>query len=175
LSIFKKRPAMVFSTAAFSSMANILDRNHMNIICVCSHGGHLVEMLEIIDCFKGHDIHYFTYKEESTKDLPNVHFFENIALKPLLFISTMLRIIRLYKAIKPKLIVSTGAELALPAFLTSLLFPGVRRIYMECSAQVYTPSLTGKLVYPITHLFIVQWDTLLKKYGKKARYVGGLI
>jgi beta-1,4-N-acetylglucosaminyltransferase len=147
----------------------------MNIVLVCSHGGHLVEMFEIMECFSGHELHFFTYKEESTKELKNAHFFDNIAIKPLSLPFVIARMCGLYKKIRPALVVSTGAELAVPAFFASCLFPGVRRVYMECSAQVYSASLTGRLVYPITDLFIVQWDSLLKKYGKKARYVGGLI
>ncbi len=147
----------------------------MNIVCVCSHGGHLVEMLEIIDAFHGHDIHFFTYEAETTKNLPNVHFFDNIATKPFSIFRVLLRMLALYVKIRPTIVISTGAELAVPAFYVSVLFPRVRRMYMECSAQVLTPSLTGKLVYPITHLFLVQWESLRKKYGKKAKYVGGLI
>jgi hypothetical protein len=35
--------------------------------------------------------------------------------------------------------------------------------------------LTGKWVYPITDLFLVQWESLLTQYGPKAKHVGGLI
>jgi beta-1,4-N-acetylglucosaminyltransferase len=147
----------------------------MNIVCVCSHGGHLVEMLEIMECFKGHEVHFFTYYEETTKNLPNVLFFENYAKHPLSIFSTMIQMIKAYKKIKPALIVSTGAELAIPAFFVSLLIPKSHRIYMECSAQVRTPSITGKVVYPMSDLFIVQWESLLHRYGKRARYFGGLI
>jgi beta-1,4-N-acetylglucosaminyltransferase len=145
------------------------------VICVCSHGGHLVEMLEILDGFKDHDVYFFTYEEETTKELPNAYFFENFAKKPMALLSVAFKMFRLLLKIKPAIIVSTGAELAIPALYISRLFPGQRRIYMECSAQVFSPSLTGRLVYPVSDLFIVQWKTLLARYGKKARYVGGLI
>jgi len=70
---------------------------------------------------------------------------------------------------------STGAELAIPSFFIGKFFFRTKLIYLECSAQVYSPSLTGKWVYPITNLFMVQWEPLLNQYGPKAIYVGGLI
>ncbi|WP_307816097.1 hypothetical protein [Thermobrachium celere] len=43
---------------------------------------------------------------------------------------------------------------------------------MESFAKVNTPNLSGKLIYPIADLFIVQWPELLKFYPK-AKYLGG--
>jgi len=50
---------------------------------------------------------------------------------------------------------------------------GKKLIYLETWSRVWTPSLTGRLVYPICNLFFVQWPELLEKYPK-AKYVGRL-
>ncbi|MFH0921488.1 MAG: capsular biosynthesis protein [Fibrobacterota bacterium] len=146
-----------------------------NILLVSSHGGHLTELLELQDCFQGHNLFYFTYFEATTQALPNATYFENFAEHPLRFPSVMFKMAQRLKALRPDVILSTGAELAVPAFYLGKALFGARLIYMECSAQVRTPSLTGRLVYPVTDLFIVQWEALKNKYGKKARYAGGLI
>jgi beta-1,4-N-acetylglucosaminyltransferase len=76
---------------------------------------------------------------------------------------------------RPAILFSTGSEIAIPSFYLGKLLFRTKLIYLECSAQVYQASLTGRLVYPITDLFLVQWKPLLKRYGTKAKYVGGLI
>ncbi|MFC2153902.1 capsular biosynthesis protein [Candidatus Altiarchaeota archaeon] len=141
---------------------------------MCSHGGHLTEMLEVEEAFKGHDVFYISYTGASTEDLKGVEILENMGASPINFLVGSVKIFFRILKEKPDVVFSTGAEIALPAcYLGKLL--GARIGYMECSAQVVTPSSTGRLVYPIADLFLVQWESLLKRYGKKARYVGGLI
>ena len=43
---------------------------------------------------------------------------------------------------------------------------GSKIIYIETFANSETKSLTGRLVYPIADLFIVQWESMLKLYPK---------
>lgn len=43
---------------------------------------------------------------------------------------------------------------------------GKKIIYIESFARVHNPSLTGRLVYKIADLFIVQWEDMLKVYDK---------
>ena len=44
-------------------------------------------------------------------------------------------------------------------------------IFIESFANIETKTLTGKLVYPIADIFIVQWKSMLKLYPK-AKYEG---
>jgi hypothetical protein len=46
-------------------------------------------------------------------------------------------------------------------------------IYIESFARVYNASLTGRLVYGIADMFLVQSEELLKVYPR-AKYVGGV-
>lgn len=43
---------------------------------------------------------------------------------------------------------------------------GAKLVYIESGGNVYTPTLTGKLMYPIADLFIVQWEPALKFFPK---------
>lgn len=45
-----------------------------------------------------------------------------------------------------KLIISTGSEVAVP-FIYYGIFFRTKVIYIECSAQVYRASMTGRIVY----------------------------
>jgi UDP-N-acetylglucosamine:LPS N-acetylglucosamine transferase len=76
---------------------------------------------------------------------------------------------------KPALVLSTGGEISLPIMYISKLYYGAKTMFIECSAQVKTPSYTGRLIYPVADLVLVQWPSLLGAYGAKAEYVGGLV
>ena len=74
---------------------------------------------------------------------------------------------------KPDVLVSNGGLLPIPFSYIGKLF-GSNIIYIESAARVTTASGAGKLVYPIADLFLVQWKSLLKQYGRKAKYKGCL-
>ena len=79
---------------------------------------------------------------------------------------------KIMKAEKPDFIITTGALIAFP-FCVFAKMRSVKVIYIESFARVNNQSLTGKLVYPLADLFLVQWESLLKLYPK-AKYVGGI-
>ena len=95
--------------------------------------------------------------------------------EPLSLVSGILKILFIFLKERPRVLFSTGAEIAIPSFYIGKFIFQTKLIYLESGAQVFSPSLTGKWVYPIADLFLVQWEPLLKHYGSKAKYVGGLI
>jgi UDP-N-acetylglucosamine:LPS N-acetylglucosamine transferase len=73
---------------------------------------------------------------------------------------------------RPHLILSTGAGPAVPFAIVGKLL-GIRNIFIEISAQVTTPSLTGRIMYFLADRFFYQWKGL-QQYFPKGVY-GGLI
>jgi len=51
---------------------------------------------------------------------------------------------------------------------------GIKTIFIESWTRVIQPTVTGRIVYPVSDVFLVQWGSLLSKYGKKAKYEGGI-
>lgn len=145
----------------------------MKICLVCSHGGHLTEMLQLMDAFKKHEVFFITYDSHRTRELKNVYLFDNLGEMPLKLLSSLPRIFRILLKEKPAAVVSTGAEIAIPVFYTAKLFR-IKTIFIESWCRVHEPSTTGKLIYPIADVFLVQWRQLLKRYGNKAEYKGGV-
>ena len=86
----------------------------------------------------------------------------------------MFRIAAIFRRERPDYIVSTGAEIAVPAFLVGWVF-GIRRLYIECGCQVTEPSLTGRMLLRISTRFFVQWRELVARYNGRAEYAGSLI
>lgn len=77
-----------------------------------------------------------------------------------------------YKKVKPDIVIATGAHTTVPICYIAKLF-GKKVIFIETFANITTKTLSGKLVYPIADLFLVQWPEMLELYPK-AKYKGGL-
>ncbi|MGB9708179.1 MAG: PssD/Cps14F family polysaccharide biosynthesis glycosyltransferase [Candidatus Pacearchaeota archaeon] len=148
----------------------------MKICIACSAGGHLVEASQLVDILKQHDVFFFTNKTPHIKKTiqgKRVYFTINPLRSPFKNIKVFLDSLRVFKKENPDIVISTGANVTVPMALLAKL-KGKKLIFIECSAQVTSPSLTGKILYPFADLFIVQWKPLLKRYGRKAIY-GGLL
>jgi beta-1,4-N-acetylglucosaminyltransferase len=150
-------------------------KRNRKIGLICSPGGHFTEILQLLEAFEGHPSFLVTYKEKATLERENTYYMRNLARSPIALIMGVLKILLIFLKERPDILFSTGSEIAIPSFYFGKFLFRTKLIYLECSAQVYQPSMTGRCVYPITDLFLVQWEPLLKRYGPKAKYVGGLI
>ena len=149
-----------------------------SILIICSRGGHITEMMEFVEAFEGYALTLVTYSEKYDMDLTRfnkkyfmLNPFQNIWRS---FDFIYKNIVVMLKE-RPKFVFSTGSEIAILPFYFFKYFCGSKLIYIESGTRIFKPSLTGKIVYPICDLFLVQWDILREECGKKAQYVGGLI
>ena len=69
----------------------------------------------------------------------------------------------LYFKYHPDYIITTGVHTAGPMCCIGKIF-GSRIIYIETFANMVTKTSTGKLLYPISDKFIVQWESMKKLY-----------
>jgi len=146
------------------------------IALVSSHGGHLTEMNAIKDIFENDETFLVTYDGVTPSKLDRTYLIKiDWFRNPLSLATETIKIFGIFRKERPDVIFSTGAEIALPLFFIGKYFFGCKLVYLECSAQVNTPSTTGRIVYKIADLFLVQWESLLKCYGDKAKCYGGLI
>jgi beta-1,4-N-acetylglucosaminyltransferase len=88
------------------------------------------------------------------------------------FIALFMKSFQIMLKEKPDCIISLGALATYPICLIGKIM-GKKIIYIESFSRVDTPSLSGKLMYRIADLFIVQWRELLE-YFPKAVYGGGI-
>jgi len=149
----------------------------MKICLICSAGGHLTQLLQLEDLWKEYGYFYVTHKKEITKDLPKkykTYFVQDTGRNPFSFLINFLQSFFILFVEKPNVIVTTGGGVAIPMTYMGKFF-GKKIIFIESFSRVENPSSTGKLLYPIADLFLVQWKFLLKKYGHKAKYGGRVI
>jgi len=151
----------------------LLDKSNMLCI-VCSAGGHLTEAQLAVEGLS-YPKYFVTYKLPHTdRTLAKLeHYYvinphKNLFKYPINFIQSFATYIKK----RPKYILSTGSGMAISTCLIGKLF-GSKIIFIETGARIYTPSLTGRIIYYLSDLFIVQWDPLLKFFPKAI--FGGLL
>jgi UDP-N-acetylglucosamine:LPS N-acetylglucosamine transferase len=150
----------------------------IKVCIVCSSGGHLTEILQVKECFQKFPHFFITFKREDSLELEkkeNVYFVENPSRNPIKFLRCLFQTFFIVKKEKPKVIISTGAGVAAPACFLGKLFFKSKIIFIESFCRIEEPSLSGKLIYPISDSFFVQWKKLLNFYGKKAVYRGSVV
>jgi beta-1,4-N-acetylglucosaminyltransferase len=149
----------------------------MKIGLVCSHGGHLTETIQLLEAFHGYEIFFATYfssRDNDVKSITHAYFCENTSANPFKLLVAFFWAFPIILREKPDVIISLGAEIALPFFFWGIIF-GSKTIFIESWCRVEDLSLTGKLVYPFVDVFWVQWPQLLKVCGRKAEYHGAII
>jgi len=148
-------------------------------ICVtCSAGGHFAEAIQLLSLLKNYDVFFFTfYVSHIRKSLEGykIYYTLNPKRNPLIYMRILLKSLFVLLKERPKVIISTGAGSTVPISILGKFFFRTKLIYVDCSAQVTHPSLTGRVIYNLADLFFVQWKGLAKKYGDKAVYGGLLI
>ena len=149
----------------------------MKLALVCSHGGHLTELQMLRPALEGHEWVLISYRCRRTEELPfegPKYLLDNIGTNLARMIAAFARAARILLRERPDVILSTGAEIAIPFLWTGKLL-GIKTIYVETWCRVQTRSGTGRLVYRAADLFLVQWPELIELYGRRARHEGGLL
>ncbi len=142
----------------------------MKICVVATIGGHLGELL-MLNKFLS-DNNSFIITNPTDRKLPFPHFSVDIyPFRPHVIVKCFIQSFKILFRERPKLIISTGAEIAVPCFIIAKFF-GIPTIFIETVTRLHEPTQTGKLLYYLSSIFLVQHKGLLKKYGKKAQYQG---
>lgn len=145
------------------------------VMFISSTGGHLAELLQLQKIFEVYDYHIVTEKTKSNMFLESkfpgrVSFLKygnkhHIIPYLVIFPLNIFKSLGLFLRYKPDVIVTTGAHTCVPMCYIAKLFKK-KVIYIETFANRTTKTLTGRLVYPIADLFIVQWEDMLQLYPK---------
>ncbi len=148
------------------------------VMFICSVGGHLTQMLQMKKIFNEYDYVLITEKTDVTKEMKDKYNIEYLVYGSrnylfsyiFKFSFNIIKSLILFIKYRPKTIITTGTHTAVPMCYIGKLF---RRkiIYIESFAKRTSPTLSGKMVYPIADIFIVQWESMLSIYPK-AKYFG---
>ena len=125
--------------------------------------------------FKNYDYSIITEKDKTTKSF-KIKYKDKIFFVPystrskiltyiFIYQYIILKSIVLFLKIKPDVIISTGTHTAVPMCYLGKMFRK-KVIYIETYANITKRTLAGKIIYPISDLFIVHWKELKKLYPK---------
>ena len=158
-----------------------LKQTAKRVMFISSEGGHFSELLELNGAIEKYNSFIITEKnflskESKLKYGTRINFLLNTKPKKLSYLIlapiNILFSLYYYFKIKPDVVITTGAHTAVAMCYIAKLFRK-KIIYIETFANLESKTLTGRLIYPIADVFIVQWESMRKLYPK-AIYIGGV-
>ena len=149
----------------------------VDILLVCTSGGHLLELFALRGAWQGLQSAWVTMDGPEARSLlrgERLVFAHAQGARSAKNIGRNLVLAwRLMSRLRPRVIVTTGAALAVPFVWVGRL-RGARIVYIESATRLTRPSLTCRLVAPIADRIYVQWPDLLPVV-RRARYAGSVL
>ena len=148
----------------------------IKICYTASDGGHTHELMQLKELRSKYPGIFITESKNVKNEFDAVYTLPLVNRKSLRFllrfIQSFFTIRRILAKEKPTHIISFGAMCTVPVCLIGK-WRKIPVIYVESYTRIKNLSLTGKLLYPFSDLFIVQWKELAELYPK-AVYGGAL-
>jgi beta-1,4-N-acetylglucosaminyltransferase len=136
---------------------------------VCSSGGHLAQLHALRPWWERHDRVWVTFQKPDSESILEgervvwaYHPTTRNAINLLRNLALSWRVLREYR---PHVVVSTGAGVAFPFFVVARVL-GMATVYVEVYDRIQSASLTGRLCYPLSHLFLLQWEEQRSMYPR---------
>ena len=148
----------------------------IKVCLVGSSGGHLTHLYMLKPFWENKERFWATFDKEDARSLLKgeklypVYYPSNRSIKALI-INTQ-RAIKILRKERPDLIISSGAAPAIPFFWIGKMM-GAKTIYIEVFDRIDKPTISGKVCYPVTDVFIVEWEEMKQVY-KKAINLGSI-
>jgi len=147
----------------------------MKVCLAASAGGHLTELLQLEKSWQDLE-HYFVSDKRSNAialaEKEKVHFVKCPRRNPFSLIVNVFQSLGVLLREKPDVVISTGADTAIPTCVIAKLL-GKKVVFIESFCRIRGASLSGKIMYRIADLFLVQWKENLK-FFPKAEYAGSV-
>jgi UDP-N-acetylglucosamine:LPS N-acetylglucosamine transferase len=148
-----------------------------DVLLVCSSGGHLLQLLELREAWSGLEYLWVTQDRSDARSLlaeePVVYAYwpTNRNLKNL--VKNAFLAWRVVRRVRPAVVLSTGAGTTVP-FAWIAWAHGARVVYVESLTRIHSPSLSCRLIAPVTDRVYVQWPEL-KAALPQAKYAGSVL
>jgi UDP-N-acetylglucosamine:LPS N-acetylglucosamine transferase len=150
----------------------------MRVLIVCSSGGHLVQLHNLKQWWGNSTIvNGVTFQKLDSQSLlagESLTWAHQSTTRNLRNLARNLGLAwRLLRSYRPDLVVSSGAGVAFPFFLLARLF-GRKTVYVEVYDRIDSATVTGRLCYPPSDLFLLQWEEQRHIYSKSI-VIGSLL
>ena len=171
-------------------MINLLNTSGLqdkmkNIAIITSQGGHLGQMkllfsqevIRLDNCILiTEDLNPKVKTKSFLGKYTTYYFKKDILLKPnpFTYLKTLFNLINILRKEKIDIIFTNGAQISIPAVIACKIL-GIKSIFIDTVIRVKTPNWSAHAYYPFANEFWVQHQNMAKKYGRKAKYVGGIV
>jgi UDP-N-acetylglucosamine:LPS N-acetylglucosamine transferase len=149
----------------------------VRVMLVCSSGGHLAQLYRLRPWWQENARLWVTFPGAQAESLLAgervTYAFYPTTRNALNALKNLRLAIGLVRSERPDLIVSDGAGVAFPFFLVGWALR-VHTVYLEVYGRINQPTLTGKLCYPLSELFLLQWQEQAKHYPR-GHLIGSLL
>jgi UDP-N-acetylglucosamine:LPS N-acetylglucosamine transferase len=147
------------------------------ITLICSSGGHLTQLYALEPWWSQHERTWVTFDKEDARSLldgEDIVWAVHPTTRNLFNALRNLRVAwRTLRSRRPDVIVSDGAGVAVPFFVVARLL-GIPTVYIEVADRIDSPTLTGRLCYPLSNAFLLQWPEQ-RRFYPRGQIVGRLI
>lgn len=154
-----------------------INNKSVKICLSASAGGHLNQLLKLSKCWNGYNTFFVTTSDvvqEKLLKYGSVYVVgESNRQHPFKLFAVLLRCFKIMLKEKPDVIISTGACVGCITCILAKL-RGAKIIWIDSITNVEQLSLSGRIVRPISNLFLTQWQQLSEKYVN-VNYAGTLI
>jgi UDP-N-acetylglucosamine:LPS N-acetylglucosamine transferase len=151
------------------------DQN-VDVLLVCSTGGHLLQLTALRGAWSETKRVWVTFDKSDARSLladEQVVFAYGPTNRSLLNLFRNLGLaFRLLRRFRPRVIVTTGAGVAVP-FCWLGRMRGARVVYVESLSRITSPSLSYRLIAPVATRLYCQWPEFADAMPR-ARYVGSV-
>lgn len=157
------------SEILFRGIKGMSKKKKIKVCLVGSSGGHLTHLYMLKPFWQNKDRFWVTFDKEDARSLLQgekmypCYYPSNRSIKALI-INTW-RALKILPKEKPDLIISSGAAPAIPFFWIGKIM-GAKTIYIEVFDRIDASTIAGKLCYPVTDKFIVEWEEMKQVYPK---------
>ena len=152
------------------------DAAPVDVLLVCTAGGHLLQLWSLRPAWASYSHAWVVGSHgggdvESLLEGERLFYAHSPAARSLKnAVRNLLLARRLIKQLRPQVVVTTGAAVAVPFAWVARAY-GVRVAYVETLARAERPSLSARLAAPVADRMYVQWPELLGTLPR-ARYAG---
>jgi UDP-N-acetylglucosamine:LPS N-acetylglucosamine transferase len=134
----------------------------MRVLVVSSIGGHLTEVMALAPILEAHEV--VLVVNDAAAAIPDFHFARVYhvihAERDLRVAQNLFEAAAILARERPDVLVSAGAGPAVPFAIVARALTDCRVVYVESASSVTSPTLTGRLMYPLAHDFFYQWPSL---------------
>lgn len=149
----------------------------MELLLVCSPGGHLLQLVGLSRALQEHRRVWVTLDAPDARSLlasePVVYAHGPTNRSVVNLIRNLALAWRVVRTLRPRVVATTGAGVAVP-FAWIARLHGARVVYVESLTRIDSVSLSCRMIRPVADRIYVQWPELRARIPE-ALYAGTVI